>query len=279
MAGRITSYQRNGLTFEVADEGPLDGEVIVLLHGFPQLNTVWQGITPALHAAGYRTIAPNQRGYSPGARPKGRRPYRITELVGDIVTLADVVGTPVHLVAHDWGAAAAWVAVARHPERFRSYVAVSVPHPGSYLRAMPRGQFLRSWYMGVFNVPWLADRLLTHRRLAERALRAFDIPPEAFERFWRDFGEDRARLRGGLAWYRALTLEDPRGVSAPSRVPSTLVWSDGDSAISRASVDSCLDFVDAPYRLEIMRGSHWIPDEKPEELTRIILERVNSSQA
>ena len=278
MADRITSYQRNGLTFEVADEGPLDGEVIVLLHGFPQLNTMWRDVTPALHAAGYRTIAPNKRGYSPGARPRGRRAYRITELVADVVALCEEVGRPVHLVAHDWGAATGWAAVSRHPELFLTYVAVSVPHVGAFLEAMPKGQVLRSWYMGFFNLPWLPERVLTNRVTARRALGTVGLDGDLFEEYWRDCGSRPERLKGALALYRALAFEDPRSLVRKARVPSTLVWSDRDPALGRAGTDLCADYVEAPYRLEVISGaSHWIPQERPEELTRIILERVSPS--
>ena len=74
---------RAGLTFDVRDGGPRDGEPVVLLHGFPQTSAIWSPLTARLHAAGYRTLAPNQRGYSPGARPRGIRPYALPELVAD----------------------------------------------------------------------------------------------------------------------------------------------------------------------------------------------------
>lgn len=276
MADRITSYTHAGLTFEVADQGPLDGEVIVLLHGFPQLNTMWDGVAPLLHAAGYRTIAPNQRGYSPGARPRGRKPYRITELVKDIAVLVAQIGGPVHLVAHDWGAAAGWAAVSRQPELYKSYVAVSVPHLGAFMKAMPRGQLLKSWYMGFFNIPGLPERILTSEHGRPLFQRLSGMGDALMERYWADFGTDRARLAGGLAWYRALALEDPRSTFEHAKVPSTLVWSTGDVALGRAGTDLCEQFVDADYRLEVFSGSHWIPDEKPEELARVILERASS---
>lgn len=277
MTDRITSYTRDGLTFEVLDEGPLDGEVVVLLHGFPQLNTMWDKITPGLHAAGYRTLAPNQRGYSPGARPKGRRPYRITHLVDDVMALVDLVGAPVHLVAHDWGAAVGWAAVSWHPERFRSHVAISVPHPGAFLRAMPRGQAVKSWYMAMFNIPVLPELFLT-RSSAKSFLQRFSgLSDEAFAGYEEDFRSDRARLTGGLAWYRALVLEDLRKLFVKTTVPTTYAWSPGDVALGRAGADLCEQYVDGDYRLEVLDGSHWLPEEAPEALTRIVLERISAS--
>ncbi len=93
------------------DGGPLDGEIVVLLHGFPQTSSSWALLAPLLHAQGYRTLAPDQRGYSPRARPRGRFAYRMSQLVEDVVALigtACPAGRAVHVVGHDWGAAVAW---------------------------------------------------------------------------------------------------------------------------------------------------------------------------
>ena len=86
------------------DEGPLDGVPVVLLHGFPERASTWRDVAPLLHARGFRTLAPDQRGYSPGARPPRRRDYRVALLAGDVVALIERIGRPVHLVGHDWGA-------------------------------------------------------------------------------------------------------------------------------------------------------------------------------
>ncbi|MGH3413311.1 MAG: alpha/beta fold hydrolase [Sciscionella sp.] len=274
--GRLTTYRRDGLTFEVSDQGPEQGTPVVLLHGFPQLNTCWQRVAPLLHAEGFRTLAPNQRGYSPGARPTGRRAYKTSELVRDVAALVDEVGGPVHLVGHDWGAAVAWAAAIMHPEMLRTLTAVSVPHPGAFMKAMPRGQALDSWYMAMFNIPWLPERLLTDRRLAQRMMRRFGMTPEMFATFRRDFGDGEA-LRGGLAWYRALPLANPKLFGVAVHVPTTYVWSDRDAALGRTGAELCREYVDAPYRFEVLEGcSHWIPDERPDDLARIILERAGS---
>lgn len=276
--GRITSYQRGDLHFDVLDEGPADGPVVVLLHGFPQLNTSWAKVALLLHEQGFRTLAPNQRGYSPGARPRGRKPYKVSEMVKDTVALIERSGGPVHLVGHDWGAAVAWAAAIMHPEAVRTLTAVSVPHPGAFMKAMPRGQLLDSWYMVAFNLPWLPERALTNRRVAERFLRGFGgMRSEVFETYWRDF-HDVSSMRGALAWYRALPLANPKLFGVKAQVPTTYLWSDRDGALSRAAAELCEHYVDAPYRFEILQGaSHWLPDERPAELARAILDRARSA--
>src|SRR5699024_10065897 len=99
----------------------------------------WGPVAALLNQAGYRTLAPDQRGYSPQASPSGRRNYRITELVDDVVELIRQADAgPVHLVGHDWGAGVAWALAATHPDLLRSLTAVSVPHPAAFQLSMLR---------------------------------------------------------------------------------------------------------------------------------------------
>ncbi len=158
----MEQYHRGELTFDVIDAGPADGPVVVLLHGFPQFNTSWNAVIDRLTAQGYRCLAPNQRGYSPGARPLRRRDYRMPEIVEDIRALIDASGAErVHLAAHDWGAAAAWAAAAELPDRIATLTSFSVPHPGAFLKGLVTSrQGLMSWYMYFFQLPWLPERLL-----------------------------------------------------------------------------------------------------------------------
>src|ERR1700749_3624392 len=132
----MDQYRRNDLIFDIRDAGPADGPVVVLLHGFPQHNDSWNAVVDRLTAAGYRCLAPNQRGYSPGARPSRRRDYRIAELVADLGALIDASGARrVHLVGTAGGAAFAWAAAAELPERLTTVSPISVPHPAAFLKS------------------------------------------------------------------------------------------------------------------------------------------------
>ena len=114
------------LVFDARAEGPADGELVLLLHGFPQTSLSWRHQLGALAAAGYRAVAPDQRGYSPGARPADVAEYRIERLVGDVLGFADALGVErFHLVGHDWGGAVAWQVAGRHPERLRTVTSLS----------------------------------------------------------------------------------------------------------------------------------------------------------
>ncbi|MFE4504081.1 alpha/beta fold hydrolase [Rhodococcus sp. NPDC056743] len=277
---RIRTYIRSGLSFDVRDEGPLDGPVVVLLHGFPQDSTSWDRLAPMLHARGYRTLAPDQRGYSPGARPKWRWAYRGSELVADIVALIDAAGLgTVHVVGHDWGAAVAWQIAAQRPDMLRTLTAVSVPHPLAFARAMlTSSQVVKSWYMAAFQLPILPEWVLARTSLGHKALVASGQKPDYAQR---DLDAMRApgRLRGGLNWYRALWMVKPDGRSTRISVPTLHIWSDGDSAIGPNGAQLTPNFVDGPYRFEVLRGvSHWIPDEAPEELDRLLAEHLRGDR-
>lgn len=276
---RLTSYARDGLTFDVRDEGPEDGAPVVLLHGFPERSSCWREVAPLLHAAGLRTFAPDQRGYSPGARPAGRRAYAVPELVADVVALIDAIGAPVHLVGHDWGSMVGWGVTASRPDLVRSWTAVSVPHPAAFTRAMrSTRQGLHSWYMGLFQLPIVVEQLARWEGgPVDQGLRRTGMTREEVARFRTEIVEYGA-LPHALGWYRALPL-GPRGngFGRRVRVPTTLVWSTGDSAIVRPGVDWCEEYVEAPYDLVVLDGvSHWIPTHAPEALAEAVLARVGS---
>ena len=146
----MKSYHRDGLRFDVIDRGPRDGPAVVCLHGFPQDATAYDGVAPLLVERGMRVLAPDQRGYSAGARPTGRSAYALPELVADVLALLDAAGIDAaHVVGHDWGGAVAWALAGRHPDRVLSLTALSTPHPARDEGALPcaarRPRARRTW--------------------------------------------------------------------------------------------------------------------------------------
>ncbi len=280
----LTTLTRDGLVFDVLDEGPRDGEVVVLLHGFPERSTSWRFVAPLLNEAGYRTVAMDQRGYSRGARPRRRRDYRGSELMADVLALVDAAAGPTgkaHVVGHDWGAVPAWLLAAHHPDRVASLTAVSVPHPQAFLTAMLRsGQLLKSWYMLAFQLPRLPELVLSRTGdIAARQLRSAGFTADDVARFRSEIVADGA-LPTALNWYRALPLGDPRLMRRRVSVPTTMVWSDQDVALARWGAEHAGDWVDAPFRFVPLEGvSHWIPTQAPEALAEAILDRVGRAQA
>ncbi|NKR40130.1 alpha/beta fold hydrolase [Rhodococcus hoagii] len=264
------------LTFDVTVAGPDDGTPILLLHGFPESSASWRPVTPRLVRAGLRVIAPNQRGYSPDARPERVDEYRFDRLVGDVVRLLDAYDIEsAHLVGHDWGAAVAWQVAGGHPERIRSLTAVSVPHPAAFGWALREDadQQRRSGYIGLLRQEGKAEAVLLEddsRRL--RAMFGDGNDPELVEEHVRLLSQPGA-LTAAMNWYRATTRAF--GDLPPVRVPTTYVWSTADPALGPAAAKRCAEFVDAPYRFVVLDGAnHWIPEEHPDALADAILARV-----
>jgi pimeloyl-ACP methyl ester carboxylesterase len=275
---RIERYKRDNLTFDVIDSGPLNGEPVVLLHGWPQRATMYDQVTPVLNEAGYRTFCPDQRGYSPGARPRSRFAYRVKQLVNDVAALIDEIGQPVHLVAHDWGAAVAWSVAGRYPDKIRSLTVASVGHPAAYARSwLNFDQLRKSWYMAVFQLPVFPERALS--KSGGRVEGLLGMSDEGLDRFRREYVGDGA-TRGGVNWYRSLPLSTPGDLLRTVSVPTTLVWSDEDVACGEAQADRTAQYVTGPYELVKLHGvSHWIPEEAPAEFAAAILQRIHSVAA
>jgi pimeloyl-ACP methyl ester carboxylesterase len=263
------------LVLDAVATGPADGRLVVLLHGFPQTSRSWRGVWPALADAGYRVVAPDQRGYSPGARPDGVEPYRTRHLVGDVVAMLDVLGADrADVVGHDWGAAVAWHLAATAPARVRTLTAVSVPHPLAFAHALrtDADQRSKSLYMRDFARPGYEHELLADDAAGLRAL--FGGLPEV------DVDEVLARLgrpevlRHCLDWYAAQSRADVQALG-PVTVPTLHVWSDGDVALGRAATLATAQYVQGPYRLEVLEGvSHWVPEQAADRLAALLLEHL-----
>jgi pimeloyl-ACP methyl ester carboxylesterase len=262
----------DGLVLDAVDAGPPDGEVVLLLHGFPQTSRSWREVWPALVQAGFRVVAPDQRGYSPDARPVGVEHYRMTELVADALSVLDAVGAARgHVVGHDWGAAVAWQVAGRHPDRVRTLTAVSVPHPLAFVEALrtDEDQRRRSRYMKDWQDPGAEERLL-----AGGLAQVFGDAPGVDASPYVERLREPGALTAALSWYRAQSLADLDGLG-PITVPTLHVWSDRDAALGPAGASATEQHVQGPYRLEVLSGiSHWVPEQAPEALSRLLLEHL-----
>jgi pimeloyl-ACP methyl ester carboxylesterase len=275
-------FDNDGLRFELTDRGSTEDPAVVLLHGFPADRHCWDAVSDRLVRAGYRTLAPDQRGYSPEARPAGRRSYGTDALGEDVLALADQAEVErFHLVGHDWGAGVAWHLAGRFPERVASLTAVSVPHYRAMLRAAGRSvQALQSWYMLAFQLPVLPEQLLAWRggSLLRRGLRSTGLDREAADRYAAR-AADPAALTGPIGWYRAIPFAAHRG-SHPITVPTVMIWAPGDAFISRAAAEGAAAWVAAPYRfVEIPGATHWLPEEDPEAVADATLEHLAAHPA
>lgn len=267
------------LTFDARAAGPESGELVVLLHGFPETSYEWRHQLRALGAAGYRAVAPNQRGYSPGARPAEVDAYDVEELVNDVLEMADALGADrFHLVGHDWGAAVAWGVAAMEPSRLSSLTTVSIPHPAAFAAAIadPSScQYQASGYFDLVTLPGAENILLANDAEQLRGLYT-GLPDDAIDDYIRVLGTPEA-LGAALNWYRA-NIEDRQFVGIPTpatTVPTLFIWSDADSAICREPAEATADHVAGPYQFEVIEGvDHWVPENAPERVTELLIDHV-----
>jgi len=274
----MQQFSRDQLTFDVTDTGPADGPVVVLLHGFPENRSSWLAVTPLLVDAGFRVLAPDQRGYSPGARPLRRRSYVMPELVADVLALVDASGAAkVHVVGHDWGGGVAWAFAHAHPDRLHTVTSLTTPHPRAFAKAMVVGtQALHSWYMAMFQLPFLPEAAITARGGANfrRGLVKSGLTEEAADRYATPL-RDRAAARAAVNWYRGLPLS--RAPKGKVTVPAMYVYATEDQFLGRKAADLTADYVAAPYRFEVLEGrTHWLPEEAPDDVARLLVEHARA---
>ncbi len=270
----MESFERDGLRFDVRDGGPTGGEAVLLLHGFPQDGSAFDHVVPELHAAGLRTLVPDQRGYSPGARPAGRDAYSMQQVALDAVALLDAAGVGrAHVVGHDWGGAAAWALAARHADRLHSVTVLSTPHPAAMAWSFTHSsQGLRSWYMVFFQLPRLPERVVG--AVLERSLVGSGLPTAAAQRYAQRMREPGA-LSAALGWYRGLSAS-ARTPAPAIAVPATYVWGRTDPALGRAAAERTRQHVVGPYRFVELDAGHWLPETRPHEVATVVLDQVRA---
>jgi pimeloyl-ACP methyl ester carboxylesterase len=242
---------------------------------------MWRPQLNALADMGYRAIAPNQRGYSKGARPDPRDPsrYHIDSLTEDAMAIVAACGygdKRFHLVGHDWGGAIGWALADRAAERIASLTVLSRPHPNAFNRAleMPDGdQAHRSRHHTAFLELDAADKLLADdAKWLRKALAAAGVPDVAIEQHLSVLGNKDA-MEAALAWYRARgAIRTPLG---PTRVPTLYIWGDTDETVGRAAAEGTIDFIAAPYRFVELQGvGHFAAEQVPERISELLLEHL-----
>ena len=238
----------NGLRFRTLVDGPPEGELFILLHGFPEGAESWSRQMPALATAGLLAVAPDMRGYGMSDAPEGVGNYVIDHLVEDTRLLIEAFGKQrAHVAGHDWGAVVAWYFAGTHPEMTTSLTVLSVGHPAALAeasRADPDQQ-ARSSYVGLFLIEGKAEHVLledgaTRLRAMYRIGPSPDaIPPKVVDGFVRSMSRP-GRLTAGLNYYRANLSTGGRAWERLQRLgpitsPTRLLWGDEDPALGRTS--------------------------------------------
>lgn len=267
-----------GLIFDTLVDGATGAPLVLLLHGFAESFHMWRSQLLVLAAAGYRAVAPSQRGYSHGARPDTTdlAQYHIDLLVADAMNIVAAYGYAdrrFHVVGHDWGASIAWGIADRYPDRLASLTVLSRPHPNAFNRAllMPDGeQARRSRHHKAFLKPDAGTLLLADnaRRLRERLAKS-GVPEAAIEQHLSVLGNEPT-MEAALAWYRARgAIRAPLGMIS---VPVLYVWGDADDTVGRAAAEGTREFVSGPYRFEVLSGvGHFAAEQAPDRVNDLLL--------
>lgn len=290
----------NGVTLKVLEAGERGNPVVVLTHGFPELAYSWRHQIPALAAAGYHVLAPDQRGYGGSSRPAAIDAYNIVELTADIAGLLDDVGAErAILIGHDWGSPVATNFPLFFPDRVAAVAALSVPPvprasgpPTQIWRRMAGDNF---FYILYFQEPGVADAELgadvreSMRRMVTMEgvsappdeLRGRPVPPlpdwisaDEFEHYVQAFTE--TGFTGPLNWYRNFDRNWELTESTPAQtitVPTLFLAGTADPVLGFTPRDRVREVVTGDYREILIDGAgHWLQQERPDEVNAALLE-------
>lgn len=266
------------LHYVEAGEGPL----VVLLHGFPQFHHMWRHQIPALVEAGYRVVAPDMRGYNLSEKPDGIEHYRIEELARDVEQLILERGEEKAVViGHDWGAIVAWFVAMQHPGRVEKLGILNVPHPARFLDGLTMpGQFLRSFYVFLFQVPRLPEKLLSAGGFAvlRAGFRRDPVRPGAIsardvERYVEALSRPGA-LAAAINYYRALfrSPSETRALLRKIEAPTLVIWGEKDVFLSRELAEPGPLWVPNLRVERLPDASHWVAEDRPGEVNALLLD-------
>lgn len=283
----------NQLSFRVAMAGT-GNQLVLCLHGFPESALSWRYQIQPLAQAGYRVWAPDLRGYGGTTRPVGSTAYRIECLLDDVTELLNIAGAQqAILIGHDWGGIIAWYYALRHPDRLKGLVILNAPHPACFERELRHWrQLRRSWYMGLFQIPWLPEALLSMRqgymigRIFERLMiHREHMPSDIVTRYRQQacvpgaltamLNYYRAALRGGWA-LRQRSLGYPK-----IEIPTLVLWGLHDQALGTHNLDGLNHFVRDLTTVTLGDAGHFVHEDKPDrvnhELITWLHERLRDS--
>ena len=295
--------ETNGIRLHCAVDG--DGPLVVFLHGFPECWYSWRHQLAAL-APHFRVVAPDLRGYNESDKPAGVAAYALPELVADVEGLISAFGArDAVIVAHDWGGGVAWQFAMDHPELTKRLVVMNCPHIAMFEQHLrhPR-QLLKSWYMFFFQIPWLPETLLGLGDAwpVGNAIRQAAVQKSAFTdedlRTFRAAASRPGALRSALNYYRAVFRSEATSAAMPSAVrrflygdrefrpartrledwpkisaPTMVIWGEQDLTLGKELTVGMDPLFVTPPRIEyVPDAGHWVQQEKPELVNRLLLD-------
>ncbi|ELZ78251.1 epoxide hydrolase-related protein [Haloferax larsenii JCM 13917] len=273
------------VTLYTVEAGPEDGDLVVLLHGFPECWYAWTDYLRPLTQAGYRVVVPDQRGYNLSDHPETVDAYHIDELASDVVGLIRALGKErAHVVGHDWGGAVAWWTALHHPDRVHSLTAMNLPHPTVFARHLRRdpAQQLKSWYVLFFQLPKVPELLapLGDYALLERTLRDSALPgtfsPADLEHYRKAWAVPDA-YGSMVNWYRAVVRSRPEPRETQVDAPTLVVWGKRDRFLRQKMARESLTYCADSHLRTFDDATHWVHHEEPVAVARALVDHFDDA--
>lgn len=254
-----------------------DGPLVILLHGFPESSFIWIPLLEKLAAKGYKAFAPNQRGYSDGARPEGIEPYSVGHLADDVIGFADALGYDgkFYLVGHDWGGSVGWAVVNNYPDRVQAYVGMSTPYTPAFMYAMMNDpdQQAKSFYIRDFQTPVVPEETMAKDDYAWLRNYWAGFDEATIEDYLTIFSQPEART-ATVNWYRAMFAVKNDFEYTPVELPITYIWGNEDIALGRTGAEMTAQFMKGYYNFVEMKAGHWLMQFNEPECSDIIMEHI-----
>lgn len=278
-------FKRGGVCLHAVAAGPKDGPLVILLHGFPEFWYSWRKQIGPLAEAGFRVVAPDQRGYNVSSKPAKVSDYAVGNLVADVVYIAGTLGRErFHLAGHDWGAAVAWATALLAPERLHKLAILNVPHPGVFIRTVrtnPR-QMRRSWYMAFFQLPGIPERRFSANNfdvgakalVASSRSNTFTLDDlNEYRKAWSNPGTVTAMIN----WYRAFfRTRLPLPENLKVHVPTRILWGERDMFLLREMAQESVFYCDSAELTYFPDATHWLQHEEPEAVSAALIAHFRS---
>jgi pimeloyl-ACP methyl ester carboxylesterase len=277
----------NGIRLHYVEGG--QGPLIVLLHGFPEFWYCWRRQLPALAAAGFRVVAPDLRGYNLSDKPAGVASYRLDLLCQDVVGLIRHIGAArAVVVGHDWGGGIAWETALRHPALVEKLVILNAPHPEAFFRELKTfEQLRRSWYMFLFQLPWLPEWKISRRNFAafDQLFRADPVRPDAYTdldiQLTKEAFAQPGALTAAINYYRAAfrsRLGGRETRNPRTEIPTLLIWGERDRYLGIRLTEGLEGWVPNLRIERLPDASHWVQNDAPERVNELLLEFLGRSR-
>lgn len=259
--------------FDCRVSGDKQNELVIFLHGFPETSFMWRKVMDKLASLGFYCIAPNMRGYSAEACPKGVKNYHIKYLRKDILNLAKWANKDrFHLVGHDWGAAIGWNLVFNYPKKIISWTALSVPHTRAFTKAFKtnKEQKKKSRYILWFLLPLLPEFII-RRNNFEKFRRLWKLSSsEEVEKYLSVFSRKQS-LTAALNYYRA-NIGKGKGESIGDiHTPTLFIWGKNDMAIASCAAESNHKYMKGDYTFLAIDAGHWLIQERYSEIEAALI--------